>query len=148
MRLALGAFLPSVAVILPVRGLDVGFDENVRALLSQVYPRYRLVVVADDSADPALLRIQSIAREFPHVDVATILSDPSPLRGKVNALRSALAHLRPEDEVVVFADSDIRPGPDWLREVVEAIAESSFGVASGVRWYLPPRPTFWYVVRA
>jgi len=66
-RLALGAFLPSVAVILPVRGLDAGFDENVRALLSQVYPRYRLLVVADDSADPALLCIQTIAREFPQV---------------------------------------------------------------------------------
>src|SRR2546427_524168 len=147
MRLALGAFLPSVAVILPVRGLDVGFDENVRALLSQVYPRYRLVVVADDSGDPALRRIQSIAREFPHVDVATILSDPSPLRGKVNALRSALAHLRPEDEVVVFADSDIRPAPDWLRQLVQPLADSTVGVATGFRWYLPPTPTFWSLVR-
>ena len=148
MRLSLGAFLPSVAVILPVRGLDVSFDENMRALLSQVYPRYRVLVVADDSADPALLRIQSIAREFPHVDVATILSDPSPLRGKVNALRSALAHLRPEDEVVVFADSDIRPAPDWLRQLVQPLADSTVGVATGFRWYLPPQPTFWSLVRA
>jgi len=147
-RLALGAFLPSVAVILPVRGLDAGFDENVRALLSQVYPRYRILVVADDSADTALLRIQSIAREFPRVAVATILSDASPLRGKVNALRSALAHLRPEDEVVVFADSDIRPAPDWLRQLVQPLADSTVGVATGFRWYLPPRPTFWSLVRA
>src|SRR5437867_384113 len=147
MRLALGAFLPSVAVILPVRGLGVGFDENVRALFSQVYPRYRLVVVADDSGDPALRRIQSIAREFPHVDVATILSDPSPLRGKVNALRSALAHFRPEDEVVVFADSDIRPAEDWLRQLVQPLADSTVGVATGFRWYVPSRPTFWSLVR-
>ena len=147
-RLALGAFLPSVAVILPVRGLDTGFDENVRALLSQVYPRYRILVVADDSMDPALLRIQTIARESPRVAVATILSDASPLRGKVNALRSALAHLRPEDEVVVFADSDIRPAPDWLRQLVQPLADSTVGVATGFRWYLPPRPTFWSLVRA
>jgi len=147
-RLALGAFLPSVAVILPVRGLDAGFDENVRALLSQVYPRYRILVVADDSLDPALLRIQTIARESPRVTVATILSDASPLRGKVNALRSALAHLRPEDEVVVFADSDIRPAPDWLRQLVQPLADSTVGVATGFRWYLPPRPTFWSLVRA
>ena len=147
-RLALGAFLPSVAVILPVRGLDTGFDENVRALLSQVYPRYRILVVADDSMDPALLRIQTIARESPRVAVATILSDASPLRGKVNALRSALAHLRPEDEVVVFADSDIRPAPDWLRQLVQPLADSTVGVATGFRWYLPLRPTFWALVRA
>ena len=147
-RLALGAFLPSVAVILPVRGLDTGFDENVRALLSQVYRRYRILVVADDSMDPALLRIQTIARESPRVALATILSDASPLRGKVNALRSALAHLHPEDEVVVFADSDIRPAPDWLRQLVQPLADSTVGVATGFRWYLPPRPTFWSLVRA
>src|SRR3989449_7267492 len=146
-RLALGAFLPSIVVILPVRGLDDGFDENVRALLSQMYPRYRLLIVADDSLDPALLRIQTIARESPRVAVATILSDASPLRGKVNALRSALAHLRPEDEVVVFADSDIRPAPDWLRQLVQPLADSTVGVATGFRWYLPPTPTFWSLVR-
>lgn len=147
-RLALGAFLPSVVVILPVRGLDDGFDENIRALLSQAYPKRRFLVVADDSADPALAKIETIAREFPGVPVAAILSDPGPLRGKVNALRSALAHLRPEDEVVVFSDSDIRPPRDWLRQLVQPLADSTVGVATGFRWYVPPRPTFWSLVRA
>src|SRR2546428_13432274 len=67
MRPALGAFLPSVALILPVRGLDQGFDENVRALLSQAYPRYRLLVVAAESTAPASARIETIARGFPSV---------------------------------------------------------------------------------
>src|SRR5438445_9881851 len=148
MRLALGAFLPSVALILPVRGLDEGFDENVRALLSQAYPRYRLLVVADDSTDPASARIETIARDFPIVPVTQILADANPLGGKVNALRSALGHLVPEDEVVVFADSDIRPALDWLRQLVQPLADSTVGVATGFRWYVPPRPTFWSLVRA
>jgi len=148
LRLALGAFLPPVALILPVRGLDEGFDENVRALLSQSYPRYRLLVAADNSSDPAAARIETIARDYPRVPVSTILSDPSPLGGKVNALRSALGHLRPEDEVVVFADSDIRPPMDWLRQLVQPLADSTVGVATGFRWYVPPRPTFWGLVRA
>src|SRR5437879_5695026 len=147
MRLALGAFLPSVALILPVRGLDEGFDENVRALLSQAYPRYRLLVVADDSTDPASARIETIARDFPIVPVTQILADANPLGGKVNALRSALGHLVPEDEVVVFADSDIRPARDWLRQLVQPLADSTVGVATGFRWYVPPRPTFWSLVR-
>src|SRR2546427_6534403 len=147
MRLALGAFLPSVALILPVRGLDEGFDENVRALLSQAYPRYRLLVVADDSTDPASARIETIARDFPIVPVTQILADANPLGGKVHALRSALGHLVPEDEVVVFADSDIRPAQDWLRQLVQPLADSTVGVATGFRWYLPPRPTFWSLVR-
>src|SRR5712664_605830 len=148
MRLALGAFLPSVALILPVRGLDEGFDENVRALLSQDYLRYRLLVVADDSSDPASARIETIARDFPRVPVMKVLADANPLGGKVNALRSALGHLGPEDEVVVFADSDIRPARDWLRQLVQPLADSTVGVATGFRWYVPPRPTFWSLVRA
>src|SRR5256885_3641746 len=147
MRLALGAFLPSVALILPVRGLDEGFDENVRALLSQAFPRFRLLVVADDSTDPASARIETIARDFPIVPVTQILADANPLGGKVNALRSALGHLVPEDEVVVFADSDIRPARDWLRQLVQPLADSTVGVATGFRWYVPPRPTFWSLVR-
>jgi ceramide glucosyltransferase len=147
-RLALGAFLPSIALILPVRGLDEGFDENVRALLSQSYPRYRLLVVADDSSDPASARIETIARDFPWVPVTKILADANALGGKVNALRTALGHLGPEDEVVVFADSDIRPARDWLRQLVQPLADSTVGVATGFRWYVPPRPTFWSLVRA
>src|SRR5437879_7327808 len=78
MRLALGAFLPSIVLILPVRGLDEGFDENVRALLSQAYPRYRLLAVADDSSDLASARIETIAREFPRVPATKILADANP----------------------------------------------------------------------
>jgi len=148
MRMARGAFLPATVILLPVRGLDEGFDENVRAILSQSYPKYRLLVIADAPDDSAVSRIHDLARDVPRVPVATVVSDPDPLGGKVNALRSALSHLAPEDEVVVFADSDIRPGTDWLRQLIQPLADSSIGVATGFRWYLPPRPTFWSLVRA
>src|SRR5438094_1891860 len=148
MRLAFGAYLPPVVVILPVRGLVERFDDNVRAVLSQAYPRFRILVVADDPAEPAAVRAHDLAREFPRIPVTLILSEPATVPGKVNALRSALSHVSPEDEVVVFADSDIRPAPDWLRQLVQPLADSTVGVATGFRWYLPPRPTFWSLVRA
>jgi len=148
MRLAVGAFLPPAVVILPVRGVDEGFDENVRSILGQSYPKFRLLVVADDSADAAADRIRSIARESPHIPVSFVVSGPSPLPGKVNAVRSSLSHLVAEDELLVFADSDIRPGTDWLRQLVQPLADTTVGVATGFRWYVPPRPTFWSLVRA
>src|SRR5881396_4434776 len=148
MRLAFGAYLPPVVVILPVRGLDEGFDDNVRAILSQAYPRFRILVVADDPAEPAAVRARDLAREFPRIPVTLILSEPATVPGKVNALRSALSHVSSEDEVVVFADSDIRPPTDWLRQLVQPLADSTVGVATGFRWYVPPRPTFWSLVRA
>jgi len=66
----------------------------------------------------------------------------------VNALRSSLDHTAPDDEVLVFADSDIRPARDWLRQLVQPLADASVGVGTGFRWYVPPRPTFWSLVRA
>src|SRR5438046_4645087 len=147
MRLAFGAFLPPVVVILPVRGMDPGFDDNVRAILRQTYPKYRLVVVADDPVDSAADQVRAIARETSRVPVSVVVADPGDLPGKVNAVRSGLLHLTPTDEVVVFADSDIRPAADWLRQLVQPLADSTVGVATGFRWYVPPRPTFWSLVR-
>src|SRR5437016_1177201 len=148
MRLAFGAYLPPVVVIVPVRGLDEGLDDKGRAILAQVYPRFRVLVVADDPADPAAARARDLAREFPRIPVTLILSEPAAVPGKVNALRSALSHVSSEDGVVVFADSDIRPPRDWLRHLVQPLADSTVGVATGFRWYIPPRPTFWSLVRA
>src|SRR5438067_494345 len=147
MRLAFGAYLPPVVLVLPVRGLDEGFDDNVRAILSQAYPRFRILVVADGPAEPAAARARDLAREFPRIPVTLILSEPATVPGKVNALRSALSQVSSEDEIVVFADSDIRPAADWLRQLVQPLADSTVGVATGFRWYVPPRPTFWSLVR-
>src|SRR5256885_12755979 len=72
MRLAFGGFLPPAVVILPVRGIDPGFDENVRAILRQSYPNYRLLVVSDDSAGPAADKLRTVAGEGPRRPVFVV----------------------------------------------------------------------------
>lgn len=148
LRMAYGAFQPRAAVLLPVRGVDEGFEENLRAILRQDYPSYRLLVVADDPGDPALDRIRSISRDHPRVPVAVVLSEPFEPGGKANALRTGLRHLAPDDEVVIFADADIRPTRDWLRQLVQPLADVTVGASTGFRWYVPPQPTFWSLVRS
>jgi ceramide glucosyltransferase len=148
MRIAFGAFLPHVVIVLPVRGIDPGWDGNLRAILSQVYPHFRVLVVLDDSSDPAATQAREIAKTVPLVPLSIAVSEPTPLPGKVNALRSSLGHLAPDDEVIVFADGDIRPGDQWLRQLVQPLADPTVGAATGFRWYVPPRPTFWSLVRA
>lgn len=148
MRMAFGAYLPRAAVFLPVRGLDEGFDENVRGILSQNYPWYRIVVIADDEDDPGVVRIRGLAQAFPRIPVEFLRSDSGDLGGKVGALRAALARLHAEDEAIVFADADIRPSSDWLRQLVQPLADVAVGASTGFRWYVPPRPGFWSLVRA
>lgn len=146
--LAHGAYLPRVALILPIRGLEEGFDDNMRSLLFQDYPTYRVLVVADDEEDPASSRIRAIAKDYPRVPVSYLLSNPVGLQGKVNALRTGIGGLEAHDEVIVFADADIRPAKDWLRRLVQPLADESVGASTGFRWYVPPRPTFWSLVRS
>ncbi len=148
LRMAFGAYLPRAAVLLPVRGLDEGFDENVRAILAQNYPHFRLVVIADREDDPAATRALALGAEQGRVPAELLLSDPTGMGGKVNALRTALRHLRPEDEVAVFADADVRPAADWLRQLVQPLADITIGASTGFRWYIPPHPTFWSLVRS
>src|SRR5205823_8907321 len=148
MRTSFGAFLPRAVIVLPVRGLDPGFEENLRAILSQSYPHFRILVMADDADDAAAVRALEIGRATPRIPLTVAVSEPTHLPGKVNALRSSLAHLALEDEVVVFADSDIRPATDWLRQLVQPLADATVGAATGFRWYVPPHPTFWSLVRA
>lgn len=148
LRMAFGAYLPRVAILLPVRGLDDGFDENLRAILAQTYPHFRVVVIADRADDPGAVRALGLAAEQPRVPTELLLSDAAGMGGKVNALRTAIAHLVPEDEAVVFADADVRPGPDWLRQLVQPLADITVGASTGFRWYVPPHPTFWSLVRS
>src|SRR5436853_6718206 len=67
MRLAFGAYLPPVVVILPVRGLDEGFDDTVRAILSPAYPPFHILAVADDPAEPAAAAAHGLARQLPSI---------------------------------------------------------------------------------
>ena len=45
-------FQPFVSVIAPGRGLEPGLRDNLRALLTQNYPRYEVLFVFDRADDP------------------------------------------------------------------------------------------------
>jgi len=148
LRLGFGAYAPQTAVVLPVRGTDEGLRENVAAILSQAHPAFRVLVVADDGSDAAVAVVRDVSSSLPHVRVDVIRADPDGMGGKVNALRTALDRLEPGDEAVVFADADIRPSRDWLHQLLQPLADPSVGASTGFRWYVPPRPAVWALVRA
>jgi cellulose synthase/poly-beta-1,6-N-acetylglucosamine synthase-like glycosyltransferase len=127
-------FQPKVAVLIPVRGEDPGFERTLDALLSQDYPAYRLLFIVD-SDDPA-------ARRFDGMDPSkvTVLTS-GPLQGcsgKIAALLTGLEHV--QEEVVVFADSDILPDREWLSHLVAPLTDSEIAASTGYRWYFQTRP--------
>lgn len=116
---------PPLTVIRPIRGLDVGAADNIRAAFEHGYPgRVHTFFVFDDEEEPALplVRQQIAARQVSGRADAEILicgHPPAGRTGKINAMIAGLR--RTTTELVVFADSDIRPDPGALEALVDAI---------------------------
>jgi cellulose synthase/poly-beta-1,6-N-acetylglucosamine synthase-like glycosyltransferase len=129
-------FTPTVSVIAPSRGLEDGLADNFRALLTQDYPDYEVVFVFDRTDDPAVDLLSEIPKD--HVTTRLIFSGPATDSGqKVHNLRAGVNETRPESEVLVFVDTDARPGQHWLRQLVAPLADSSVTASSGYRWFVP-----------
>ena len=133
-------FTPRAAVIIPCKGLDPAFEENLQAYLTQDYPAYQLVFTVASERDPAYTRLAEKLAATPSgsAKLALVVAGYAEGRGeKVNNLLHGLEAVDPAAEVLVFADSDARPGRDWLRSLVGPLEDPKVTVSSGFRWYLP-----------
>jgi len=130
---------PRASVLVPVRGIDEGLLENVEAMLAQDYPSFDVTVIANDEDDAALAELSDlIAARKLRVHIAEKQDGQS---GKVSKLSSATSALPDETKVIVFADSDARPSPSWLRSLVDALGDDGVGAATGYRWFFASSPS-------
>jgi len=139
--------LPEVTLIVPCCGEEEGLEANLEALLGQQFPRFhvRFVVVGpDDGAVPAIERTRARHPGRSELIVA------GPTRGHGQKVHNLLAALDsgPLADVLVFADSDGRPEPGWLRRLVAELEEPGVGVASSYRFYRPAPPGFATLLRS
>ncbi len=134
-REALDGPTPPATVIVPVKGHDHGLAENLASLASLDYPDYELIVTARSAGDVSPASLPAKAR--------LILAGPGdPATGeKINNLLAAVREARTESEVFVFADSDGRVSPHWLRALVSALHRPGVGASTGYRWHLPEQLT-------
>jgi len=129
------SYTPVVSVVVPCRGTDHGFHENVPAFLTQEYPRYQTLFVVDSKDDPAYSALDQLTKDKPNAHLA--LTNPvSGCSGKVAALLTGLASTA-DAEVLVFADSDMKPDRHWLQNLVEPLQDETIGATTGYRWYFP-----------
>jgi ceramide glucosyltransferase len=137
---------PSVTVIRPIRDLDTGAEDNIRAALDTGYPGpVETLFVLDDENEPTLALIRRAIDEARHtqpsVDARVLFSGrPPPGRtGKLNAMIVGLDQAH--GELVAFADSDIRPDREALRALVRTLLSApDFGAAfAPVVVALPPK---------
>lgn len=134
-----GPWRPKATVIVPCRGEQRGFVENVAALLDQDYPDYEVLFVVDSREDPAwraLERLDLRGRGRLVLTAPEVVGDDW-ATGKIVAILSGIAEARPGSEVLVLADADVRPSRQWLACLVAPLEDRTVGGATGFQAYHP-----------
>jgi cellulose synthase/poly-beta-1,6-N-acetylglucosamine synthase-like glycosyltransferase len=132
-----GFYAPRSAVICPCRGMEPGLERNLVSLCEFNHQNYEVFFVLASESDPAYSTIKRIAASSRVKAHVLIAGRPENCTEKVNNLRVAIEQLPPEFEVLVFADSDGRPGKSWLHHLVAPLADSRIGATTTMRWFIP-----------
>jgi ceramide glucosyltransferase len=115
---------PRLAVLRPIRGLDPGAAQNLDALLDSEYPgAIEFLFLLDDADDASFPLVEAAIARHPQLRARIVLTGtPPPHRtGKIHKMIQG-ADIA-EADVLAFSDSDTRPQPGMLRELV-ALLES------------------------
>lgn len=150
-----GNYCPPVSVILPCKGLDAGFADNIRKLLRQNYAgesghrNFEVVFAVASADDPAYAVLESVRQEFPQIHTSLVVAGINTSRAqKINNQLTALQHIDANSEVIVFVDSDVIARDDFLSRLVGPLAQNGVGATTGYRFYIPYRGDWPSLLRA
>ena len=128
-RKNVSAYLPSVSVLKPVRGVDFASDGNFRSFCSQDYPEYEILFCVNDLADAAVPLIRQLIDEFPERNIR-LFSNAQQLGSNRKVSNLVLLAREAKHELLVQSDGDIRVGPNFLREMAAPFERPETGVQS------------------
>jgi len=139
MRTDPGFHAPRVAVLCPCKGVEPGLERNLVSLTEFNHQNYEVFFILASESDPAaaiVKRVISSSRPKAHLIVA---GQPQGCGEKVNNLRAAVEKLPEEFEVLVFTDSDGRPGRSWLQRLTAPLGDQRIGATTTMRWLIANR---------
>jgi ceramide glucosyltransferase len=121
----------SVIVFCPCKGVDYDFEKNIRSLLDQDYPNYRVQFIVESQTDEAHAALSRLG-------VASILvaGRATDCGQKVHNLTYAVGHAGTAD-IYVFCDSDAFFQRRWLSTLIAPLGPTN--VSTGYRWYAAVR---------
>ncbi len=134
-----GFYAPRVAVLCPCKGMEPGLERNLLALTEFERQNYEIFFILAAGSDAARSAVERIAASSKVKARVVIAGSPSNSGEKVNNLRVAVEQLPPEFEVLVFTDSDGRPGKSWLHHLVAPLGDVRIGATTTMRWLIPNR---------
>jgi cellulose synthase/poly-beta-1,6-N-acetylglucosamine synthase-like glycosyltransferase len=134
-----GFYTPRVAVLCPCKGIEPGLERNLVSLTEFERQNYEIFFILASASDPARSIVERVAKNSRVKAQVVIAGPPNGCSEKVNNLRVAIEQLASEFEVLVFVDSDGRPGKSWLNHLVAPLGDTKIGATTTMRWFIPNR---------
>ncbi len=143
-------------LIVPAKGAGPDFSAFLDLVMHQDYPEYRIILVTECATDPAAVQGRAFLGLGPQEniwrssrapgeeaqEVEFVVAGLSQNEGqKVHNQRAALSRMRPDDEIIAFADADIVGSRDWLQQLFAALNLNRADISSGYRWLIASRPS-------
>lgn len=123
-------FLPSIAVIKPVAGIEPELYANLASFCDQEYDGfYEVVFCLRDERDLALPVVEGVVQNFPNCRTQIVFGENAALSNPkiANIAKSGVPSGR---ELVVIADSDIRVGRTYLSAIAASFESQAVGAAT------------------
>jgi glycosyltransferase involved in cell wall biosynthesis len=134
--------VPYASIVIATRNRQHLLAETLEALAAQQWPHDRIeILVADNgSADATAAVVASAAAKPGGLSIRYLyVAQPGKSHAVNRALDLVLESISSRsdpaqsacDHVIAFTDDDVRPAPDWIRRVVEAMTDTGADFVAG-----------------
>ncbi len=133
------ATLPMVSVHVPAYNEPSEMMiETLDALAALEYPRFEVIVIDNNTRDPAVW--QPVREHCERLGPRFRFFHQDPLAGfKAGALNFSLQHTAPEAEIVAVIDSDYQVHPQWLRDLTPQLLQEKAAIMQAPQDYRDAR---------
>ncbi len=121
---------PAVTIIKPLKGAQEGLGEILERFCRQDYAgETQILFGVSDANDPAIGVVRALQRRHPDRDIELRI-DPRIHGANLKASNLINIVSAAKHDVLVLSDADIIVGPDYLRTVVDTLAEPGVGLVT------------------
>lgn len=128
------------SVIIPCKGTDFEFEQNLEALTQLDSERFEVIFVTATDSDPARESIMKVIEKLRNRGLVVKLMTAGikdTCAQKLYNLVQGVKAANPSSEFLIFIDADIRLEQEMLTSLVQPLSDNSVGAATGFPVFIP-----------